>query len=93
MVARGRGDPARHCACEKAGKQGEKGPATMTTSTWSFGSGRGRRSGGGAVRRWRPQAWRRRRCRLGLRGKEAAVAGCAEPRAWDGGFIGRPRVP
>jgi hypothetical protein len=26
--------------------------------------------------------------RLGLRGKEAAAAGCAEPRARGGGFIG-----
>jgi hypothetical protein len=29
--------------------------------------------------------------RLGLRGKEAAAAGCVEPRARGGGFIGRPR--
>jgi hypothetical protein len=33
---------------------------------------------------------RRRWRRLGPRGKEAAAAGCAEPRARDGGFIGRP---
>jgi hypothetical protein len=35
--------------------------------------------------------WRRRRCRLGLRGKDAAAAECAEPRARGGGFIVRPR--
>jgi hypothetical protein len=46
----------------------------------------------GAMERRRPRAWRRRRHGLGLRGKETAAAGCAEPRAQGGSFIGPPRA-
>jgi hypothetical protein len=58
VAAHGRGAPARHCARGKAGKQREKGPATMSTSTRSFCSGRGRRSGSEAARWRQAQAWR-----------------------------------
>jgi hypothetical protein len=85
------GGDGKQAARREGEREGANRPVRFLTPRWSSGGGSRQQKSGEVVTATMIEVQQRMQRRLGLRGKEAAAAGCAEPRARGGGFIGWPR--